>query len=268
MYIILSTLIGLCYGSFINVLIYRLPKKKSIISPRSFCPKCKNSIPLYRNIPVLSFIIQKGKCHNCKRPISISYPLIEITTGIIWFLFSYIAFGNYEIDSMILLDFFFSITIISFFIPLAIIDLKYLYFPYKLLIPIIIISLLYSIIKLWLFNDLNSILGISVALIFLSVIYTITKVWLNFKNRNEDPMGFGDILLIIPIAVWLGYLGVLLCIFISSFMTLCFWFLFNHFKIIKFDAKMPFGPYLILCSIIIKVGIILKLIPVSIFQTI
>ena len=196
MYIILSTLIGLCYGSFINVLIYRLPKKKSIISPRSFCPKCKNSIPLYRNIPVLSFIIQKGKCHNCKRPISISYPLIEITTGIIWFLFSYITFGNYEIDSIILLDFFFSIIIISFFIPLAIIDLKYLYFPYKLLIPIIVISLLYSIIKLWLFNDLNSILGISAALIFLSFIYTITKVWLNFKNRNEDPMGFGDILLI------------------------------------------------------------------------
>ena len=101
---------GLLIGSFLNVIIYRLPRNLSIVFPGSFCPHCNSPIPLYRNIPVLSFIIQKGKCHNCKRPISISYPLIEITTGIIWFLFSYITFGGYEIDSIILLDFFFSRT--------------------------------------------------------------------------------------------------------------------------------------------------------------
>ena len=267
MYIILFTLIGLCFGSFINVLIYRLPKKKSIIIPRSFCPKCKDPIPLYRNIPILSFIIQKGQCHNCKQAISIEYPLVEVITAFIWFLFSYLTFSH-EVDLAVLFDFFFSIITISFFIPLAIIDLKYLYFPYRLLIPVIIISLLYSIINFWLFDNLNSILGILTALIFLSIIYTTTRIWLYFKNRNEEPMGFGDILLIIPIAVWLGPLGVLLCIFMSSFIALCFWFLFNHFKIIKLDDRMPFGPYLIVSAIIIKIGFILKLVPVSISQII
>jgi len=267
MYIILFTLIGLCYGSFINVLLYRLPKKKSIITPRSFCPECKSSIPLYRNIPLLSFIIQKGQCHNCKKSISIQYPLIELATGLLWFLFSYITLTP-EINSIILLDFFFSIIIISFFIPLAMIDLKYLYFPYKLLIPIIVISLLFSIINFGILNNLSSIFGILISVIFLSIIYSITKVWFYFKNRNEEPIGFGDILLIIPIAVWIGPLGVLLCIFMASFIALSVWFVFNHYNMIKLDARMPFGPYLVLSSIIIKVGFILGLIPVSIFQII
>ena len=74
MQLVLIALLGLCYGSFINVLIYRLPNNLSIIYPGSFCPKCKSKIPFYRNVPVISYIIQMGKCHNCKGSISIQYP--------------------------------------------------------------------------------------------------------------------------------------------------------------------------------------------------
>ena len=85
---ILYFLLGLTLGSFVNVIIYRIPENLSIIAPRSFCPLCKNKIPLYRNIPIISFIIQLGKCAKCNEKISISYPIIELTIGLIWLLSS------------------------------------------------------------------------------------------------------------------------------------------------------------------------------------
>ena len=90
MYILhtLYLLLGLILGSFINVIIYRIPKNLSIIRPRSFCPICKNQIPLYKNIPIISFVIQSGKCASCNEKISILYPAVEFTIGIIWLLSS------------------------------------------------------------------------------------------------------------------------------------------------------------------------------------
>ena len=85
MELVIITIIGLCYGSFINVLIFRLPNKISILNPRSFCPKCNTSIPFYRNIPILSFLLQARKCHQCNNKISIQYPIIEIITAFLWF---------------------------------------------------------------------------------------------------------------------------------------------------------------------------------------
>ena len=87
----MSICLGLIIGSFLNVIIYRLPKNISIINPRSFCPKCKQTIPFYRNIPVLTFLIQKGRCNQCKANISIQYPIVEMLMGFI-FLFSYYNF--------------------------------------------------------------------------------------------------------------------------------------------------------------------------------
>ena len=77
---------GAIYGSFINVIIFRLPKNLSIILPKSFCFHCKTPIPMYRNIPIVSFLIQNGKCANCNCKISIQYPIIELITGFIFLL--------------------------------------------------------------------------------------------------------------------------------------------------------------------------------------
>ena len=84
---IYSLLIGLCIGSFLNVVVYRFPNDLSIIKPRSFCPKCKNKLSWKENIPLLSWLIQKGKCTNCHTSISIRYPLIELLTGILFVVF-------------------------------------------------------------------------------------------------------------------------------------------------------------------------------------
>ena len=76
--------IGAFVGSFFNVVIYRLPRDESVIKPRSHCPDCKKSIPFYRNIPIISFIIQLGRCVQCKQRISIQYPAVELINGLLW----------------------------------------------------------------------------------------------------------------------------------------------------------------------------------------
>ena len=75
---------GAIGGSFLNVVIYRLPRKLSLIHPRSHCTHCKAKIPFYRNIPLVSFILQIGKCKECNRQISPQYPLVELITGVVW----------------------------------------------------------------------------------------------------------------------------------------------------------------------------------------
>ena len=91
-YIVFIFIIGCIFGSFFNVVGYRVPNELSIVRPGSFCPKCKHSLRWYELIPIFSFLIQKGKCRDCKEKISIIYPVVELTTGIL-FVSSYLIFG-------------------------------------------------------------------------------------------------------------------------------------------------------------------------------
>jgi leader peptidase (prepilin peptidase)/N-methyltransferase len=84
--------LGLAFGSFLNVCIYRLPLGKSVVSPGSACPHCEKFIPLYDNVPVLSWLLLRGKCRNCKEPISPRYLVVELITGLM-FLGCYSHFG-------------------------------------------------------------------------------------------------------------------------------------------------------------------------------
>ena len=232
---LLILIIGLCYGSFLNVLIYRLPNKISILTPRSFCPNCKTAIPFYRNIPIISFILQIGKCFQCNKRISIQYPIIELITGFLWFWFIYTGNADYNLETII--SIIFSIIVISFLIPLGMIDLKYLYFPFTLIIPLIILSLSVLMIELFLFKHWDSLWGLIISLTFLITIYLIVKIWFIIKKRKESPMGWGDILLIIPLGIWLGPLGMLLCFLISSILALTIWIILYFLVFIITIAK-------------------------------
>src|ERR1700712_2467711 len=81
---VIGFFLGLLFGSFLNVCIARLPKHESIVSPRSHCPHCQTPIRWYDNIPLLSWLVLRGKCRDCKQPISFQYPLVELATGL-WF---------------------------------------------------------------------------------------------------------------------------------------------------------------------------------------
>ena len=89
--------IGSCIGSFLNVVVYRFPENLSIVKQGSFCPKCKKDLTWIENIPIISWLIQRGKCKKCSESISIKYPLIEILTGIFFIIFinSYKRFFDY-----------------------------------------------------------------------------------------------------------------------------------------------------------------------------
>ena len=143
---------------------------------------------------------------------------------------------------------------VSFLIPLAIIDSKHLYFPFSLIIPLIMISISSLILEyIFLFDWFESLMGLTFGVTFLASIYLIVKVWFKFKGREEDPMGFGDILLIIPLGIWLGPLNILLCFLISSVLALLIWIILYFLINFEFNSRMPFGPYLIISSILIKI---------------
>ena len=128
-----SFLIGICFGSFFNVVIYRLPIDLSIVNPRSFCPECKTRISWRENIPLLSWLIQKGKCKNCDNKISISYPLIELLTGVFFFIFS---FSSQQIHSSITNEIFrnlFSWIFFSILFLISLIDINHFWIPQKLI---------------------------------------------------------------------------------------------------------------------------------------
>ena len=259
MILILIGILGLCYGSFINVLVYRIPNNISIIFPGSFCPKCKNSIPFYRNIPILSYFIQLAKCHNCKDKISIQYPLVELITSLSWIYF-YINMNNDTIELT------FSILMISFLIPLALIDLKHMFFPISLIMPLIFLSITFSLIQFYYFDNFESLLGAAISIAFLSSTYLLVKLWFKYKNSKKTPMGFGDFLLIIPLGIWVGPLGILISIFLASLIALLVWIILNSLNLFELGKKMPFGPYLVISTTLIKALDITNLIPGVIFQ--
>jgi leader peptidase (prepilin peptidase)/N-methyltransferase len=84
LYVVVAFILGLLFGSFLNVCIVRLPRRESVIHPRSHCPQCKAAIHWYDNIPVISWLLLKGRCRDCKQPISLRYPLVELAVGF-WF---------------------------------------------------------------------------------------------------------------------------------------------------------------------------------------
>ena len=88
-------LFGACVGSFLNVCIYRLPKDKCIVGPRSFCPECKKTIKWYDNLPLLSYILLKGKCRFCKVKIFLRYPIVELITAV---LFCVLYFSHWTLQ--------------------------------------------------------------------------------------------------------------------------------------------------------------------------
>ena len=142
---------------------------------------------------------------------------------------------------------------VSFLIPLGMIDSKYLYFPFSLIVPLIVIALSVLVLDLFLFDKWMSLWGLITGTVFITSIYLIVKIWFKIKNRKDEPMGFGDLLLIIPIGIWLGPLGILLCFLMSSILALITWAMLYLLIDFSFNSKMPFGPYLIISSILIKI---------------
>ncbi|NBQ37659.1 MAG: prepilin peptidase, partial [Synechococcus sp.] len=125
---LLALLLGLCIGSFLNVVVWRLPRGESVVWPGSHCPRCGHDLPWTNNIPVLSWVLLRGQCQFCHGPISVQYPLIELLSGGLWVLLAQPGVGRFGP-----LDPFPNLLagglLLSLLLPLALIDLRTMRLP-------------------------------------------------------------------------------------------------------------------------------------------
>ncbi|MBU1918444.1 prepilin peptidase [bacterium] len=238
--IIEAIIFGLVVGSFLNVCIYRLPLNKSVMG-RSFCPLCKKQIPLYRNIPIISYVIQLGKSACCKKSISIQYPLIEALTAVI----SVVTLFH----STSLLQYVIWFTL--FMCPLiivSIVDFKLKIIPDQISIPFIVVGVgvhLYELWPNWSGALIDSVLGILVGggtlLILGEIISRVKKV---------DAMGGGDVKLAAMFGAFLGWRALVFIFLASSILALIYAVACIVTKKQDDDKTIPFGPFLSMAAMI------------------
>ena len=233
----IAIILGLTFGSFLNVIIYRLPLNIFFSKSRSFCPHCKNQIPYYSNIPVISYLLQGGKCTNCTETISMQYPIVELLSALIWLWASI----NYGLHEGILF-----IWISSLLLVISIIDHKTFIIPLPLIIS--------AILGLLTFISLNpsewrySLWGLIMGIGYLSIVFLLTSAIF-----NKQTLGFGDLQLIGITGMWLGPVNVLLSVFVSALLALIIWGAISLFNGIDRNRPIPFGPYLSATAIILYI---------------
>ncbi|HOJ43738.1 MAG TPA: prepilin peptidase [Syntrophorhabdaceae bacterium] len=227
---------GAIVGSFLNVCIYRLPRDKSIISPNSFCPNCKKPIKFYDNIPILSYIILKGKCRNCNEKISIKYPIVEFITALLFFLIFRLSGLSIEFGVLILF--------VSVLIVISFIDLEFQIIPDVLSIGGLLAGLLLSFFRQN-FGFLDALLGVlSGGGVLFAISYGYQLV------RKIEGMGGGDIKLIGMIGAFCGIKGVIFTIISGSFLGTIFGVPAMLIKGKDSKYAVPFGPFLSLGAVI------------------
>ncbi len=236
-YYVFLFMVGTVVGSFLNVCIVRIPEGKSVISPPSSCPKCGQRIRFYDNIPIISFLVLRGKCRDCGERISPVYPLVEFTTGI--------AFVGIYLSNGFSLDFIRNGFLISVLIAISVIDLKYYIIPNKIVYPGLTIGLVLSTIKG--LNQLrDSILGMGIGVGALILISLLGRVIF-----RKESMGMGDVKLAGLIGLFLGWKGVLLSLYAASIVGAIFGIGLMVFAGRKRDSMIPFGPFIAVGSVVV-----------------
>jgi len=229
-------ILGLLWGSFCNVCIYRLPNKGNVINSRSKCRSCNGVIRWFDNVPLISYIILQAKCRNCKTYIAFRYFLVELLTALCFVGIFYVYGATITTLMLIILSIFF---IVIFFI-----DLDHFIIPNELTFPLMIIGFLKSFdpnINLNLFpNYMESLIGGVLGYILIWGIIT-----LYMKIRKKEGMGLGDAKLLAAIGFWFGWYSIPYVIFLSSLSALLIALpsLINKSK--NMSSQIPFGPYLI-----------------------
>ncbi len=227
---------GGIWGSFANVVIVRLPKNENVAVPRSHCPKCKDAIPWYYNIPIVSWMVLRGKCRKCKQPISIRYPIVEFLMGL-FFAAIYYRYGM-TISTVEYLIFTFMVVTSSF------IDLDHMILPDRFTLSGIVIGLIGAAIN----PDrafMDAFLGVLIGGGFLLAI-----AYLYFAVRKIEGMGGGDIKLLGWIGAICGLQSILFVVLASSLLGLAIGGTYLFFKKGNLKSGIPFGPYLALAALL------------------
>ncbi len=251
---LLVLIIGLLVGSFLNVVIYRLPvmmdigwKKEckefleiedtessdepfNLMVPLSRCPSCSTAIKPYQNIPVISYLFLKGKCSNCKTHIALRYPLIEAFTGITSAIVAY-HFG-YTVEMG------FALLLTWCLIALSFIDIDHQLLPDSITLPLLWLGLFLSLFSVYT-DTYSSIIGAIAGYLSLWTVYQLFKL-----ATGKEGMGFGDFKLLALFGAWLGWEYLPLIILLSSLVGAAIGIFMIIFIKKDRNIPIPFGPYL------------------------
>jgi len=222
---IIALVYGLLLGSFLNVCIYRIPLKKSIVSPPSACPKCNYQLKWYDNIPVLSYIYLGGKCRKCKEDISIRYPMVEMLSGFLMLM----LYHYYGLSTQLIFVSFIILTLIV----ITFIDIDHKLIPNEVVITLLAIGIIYEFVErpVPLLEGVIGFFAASVPLLLIAIL-------------SKGGMGGGDIKLMAVVGIFLGWKGVLIALFIGAFIGAIVGIITIILKIKKRKDIMPFGPFL------------------------
>jgi len=225
---VFTFLFGLVFGSFLNVIIHRVPRQLSVVKPRSACPRCGAAIASYDNIPVVSWILLRGRCRNCRTPISARYAIVELLCGFLFVAaYYYAAPLTTQLAALTLVKF------CAFFfllLGLIFIDFEHHLLPDALTLPGFILGVVFSIFiplgglphaltrrllalnwPLGAISLLEALIGAAVGALF---IYGVGEIY--FRVRHVEGMGFGDVKLMAMIGAFLGAKLALFTIFTGA----------------------------------------------------
>lgn len=230
---ILSAVLGLCVGSFLNVVIYRLPRKMSLATPPSHCTSCNYELRWYDNIPVISYILLGGRCRSCKAHISIRYTIVELVNAALWVLSVHLLWER-SIPLALIYAAAFSIFICIFFI-----DLEHLIILDRFQVMLIIVGIL-SIFFDKDFDWLSHIIGgVSGFIVFFLIAFFFEKLY------KTDGLGGGDVKLAGAAGLLLGWERLLLSMLIATVPAAIIMSIVKHGKTGE-DKLFPFAPFLII----------------------
>ena len=210
--------LGAIIGSFLNVVIHRVPREESIAFPASHCPSCDTAIRPYDNIPVISWAVLRGRCRACRAPISARYPAVELLTGVLFAL-------TYLLHSGLTLSLPFDLVFVAAVVALVFIDAEHMLLPDAITYPGIVLALvaralvpnLYGVASLggaetpaWLLSLLNAVLGALAGGGFLWLVG-----WLWERARGVEAMGLGDVKMMFMVGAFLGWPLTFLTVFVG-----------------------------------------------------
>jgi len=227
---VFAALFGLVVGSFLNVVIHRLPLGESIVSPRSRCPGCKNPVAAYDNVPVLSYVLLRGRCRHCETRISFRYPAIELAVGAC----AVTSFLRHGPSLELAVEFAFACAMVA----LIFIDFDHQILPDAITLSGLAIGLLLAVPR----DTITVVDALKGASLGGGLLFGVSEVY--FRIKKVEGMGFGDVKMMAMVGAFLGWKGVLLTLFLGSFVGSIVGLIVIAVSGGDMKTKLPFGTFL------------------------
>jgi leader peptidase (prepilin peptidase)/N-methyltransferase len=234
-----SLLLGLVVGSFLNVCIYRLPRKESLNWPGSHCTACSRPLSWYENVPLVSWLVLRGRCRTCGVAIPVMYPLVEAVTGVL-FLSAFLFYGP---TPLLVVRLLFACAMVILFV----IDLRHRILPNIITVPGMVIGFVAS---LWLPPGwMASLIGLAAGG---GVLFLVGEAY--YRVRGAEGMGMGDVKMLAMIGAFLGWPLMLLTLILASLVGALFGMLMMATGRGGMQAALPFGTFLAVGALVAAVA--------------